>query len=196
MRIDTEADLIAVPDWRDASLGLPCDVPATLKTWLLTETSVTEKLGKTFGTGVTVKVLHDAPGRVLNDEGRLLRTRDTEAHVREVTLRCGDHPVVAARTVYASPVLREHHPLTELGSRPLGELLFANGPARWLTREFVALHQRMPLFDLVRRVTGDACSSCWARRTLFLLEGEPLLVTEIFLPAMLSPPGVASCELS
>ncbi len=188
MSIDNEAGLIAVPDWRDSSQGLPADVPAALQAWILTDTSMTNRLRQAFGTEVAVHVLQDAPGRLLNDECRLLDTNNADAHVREVMLQCGGCAVVAARTVYTSPRLRAHHPLGSLGTRPLGELLFANGPPRWLVREFVTLHEHMPLFGLVRHVCEDICGTCWARRTLFLLEGEPLLVTEIFLPAMLSSP--------
>ncbi len=177
-----------MPGWRDVSLGLPDVVSSVVQAWLLHDGSVTERLSETFSDEVEVNVLHDASGLLLNDECELLNTKDTEGHVREVTLWCGGEPVVIARTVYTSPILRTHHSLASLGSRPLGKILFAYGSPRRLKREFAMLDENISLLNIVRRAPFCMCSSGWARRTLFLFEHEHLLVTEIFLPAVLSQP--------
>lgn len=188
MRTDTEAGVIAASCWRPVSHGLPLGVPSSVKAWILLDSSMTRMLQKTFGREVNINVLCDSSGPLLKDEAPLLNTQDPVGHVREVSLKCGERSRVAARTVYVASRLRAHHDLASLGQRPLGELLFAKGSPAWLLRECVLLDEWMPLFRLVRHAAGDTVGSCWARRTVFLFEGERLLVTEVFLPAMFAQP--------
>ncbi len=150
---------------------------------------MTRALQQAFGGTVTVKVLGDRSGNLLPDEVALLDTPARAGHVREVILQCGQRARMAARTVYVSTTLCADLKLRSLGARPLGELLFAEGPPEWLKREFAVIEAGTPLSMLVRRATGRSDERCWARRTVFLLGHERLLVTEIFLPAML-PQGL------
>lgn len=197
MCIDTQARVIPAPGWHDASLGLPASIPSAVRAWLLLESSVTQALQKTFGEVMHVDVLSDSPGPLLSDERPLLATSSPEGRVRDVFLRTGKHVRVAARTVYVSPKLCVHPDLSSLGGRPLGELLFEQGPPRWHKREWALLDARAPLHGLVRRSLEATGNTCWARRTLFLFEDEPLLVTEMFLPTIFvrqfsAPPEVYS----
>ncbi len=150
---------------------------------------MTQALQQAFGATVKVQVLCDGSGKLLADEVALLDAPVHAGHVREVILTCGPMARMAARTVYVSTTLRADLKLRSLGARPLGELLFAEGQPEWLKREFAMIEAGTPLSMLVRRATGRSDERCWARRTVFLLGHERLLVTEIFLPAML-PPGL------
>lgn len=131
--------------------------------------------------------------------------------VREVSLYSGGIRLLAARTVFLSKRLQKHAGLRSLGQKPLGELLFPKGqPAVWTQRDYARIGPSAPLYALVRpthpahpmasigpsstRSLSSLTSSsdrrhlcaCWARRSLFWLAGEPLLVTELFLPALLA----------
>ncbi len=189
--LDVDSCARGAPCWRDASFGLPKPVPPYVRAWILLDTSMTRALQQTFGPEMSVQVVHDSSGSLLADERTLLNTTDQAGHVREVVLWCGRQSRLVARTVYVSSKLRAHQELNSLGSRPLGELLFARDTPRWLKREFTVIEAHMALFALVRRAPGTADTPCWARRTVFLLEHEHLLVTEIFLPAMFSQGCVA-----
>ena len=105
------------------------------------------------------------------------------AYVREVLLMCDQHPVVFAHSVLPRPGLRGGwNGITRLGARPLGEALF-NHPR--IRREALAYRQidaRHPLFRAVRRNHAFSTRVLWARRSVFRLNGHPLLVTEVFLP--------------
>ncbi len=176
--------MLARPQWRDVSGRRPRRVPSAVRAWLRLETSMTHALRRAFGVGLHVRVLHDAAGALLPDEAGALGTRRCCGHVREVALRDERQTRVVARTVYTRRAQGEQRALATLGSRPLGDVLFAAGQPRWRLRQFAVLQARMPLFALVRRAAGDVRAPCWARRTVFLFEHQRLLVTEIFMPAM------------
>ena len=167
-------------------------VPAHVRPWLDLSTSMTRRLEDSLGSGIRVEVLRSGPGRLNPDEAGFFGAEDGEApggpadgsiHVREVCLHGAGRPVLAARTVYPAsrPALTRN--LASLGDRPLGELLFsADRPATWTRREIARLDGAGDLRDLVACQASRPALPCWARRTLFELAGEPLLVTEIFLP--------------
>lgn len=150
---------------------------------------MTKQLQERFGQHVDVRVLKNGPGNLHRDEQYLFPSSrqscgHMRGHVREVLLHTHQHQLIAARTVFTSRSLLLNAKLMRLGSRPLGELLFANGKASWLVREFAHLEPGAAAFSLVRKTAGRSLRSCWARRTLFIFDQQPLLVTEIFLPSL------------
>ncbi len=142
---------------------------------------MTRALGDRFGTGIRVDVRCDGPGRLRPDETRLLGTRKARGQVREVVLRVGECRLLVARTVYVSRQLRAHAALATLGNRPLGELLFASGKPRRRQRQYARMKLRLEV-----RLVAVREPRCWARRTVYLFARQRLLVTEIFLPAMVA----------
>lgn len=95
---------------------------------------------------------------------------------------CGT-PLMAARTLYDLRGGPAGQSVGALGNRPLGTLLFADGrSASWSLREIASVSSPHPLAGLTAGIglTGPL----WARRSRYWLGAEPLLVTEIFLPAL------------
>jgi chorismate--pyruvate lyase len=109
------------------------------------------------------------------------------ALVREVVLHANGVPVVLAHSIASwrdlSGVWRS---LRGLGNRPLAEALFTDPLVARRSLEFVRLDSRHPLWRQSRRVLGSDCPVLWARRSRFVKHGRPLLVTEVFLPALLA----------
>jgi chorismate--pyruvate lyase len=109
----------------------------------------------------------------------------THAYVREVMLLCNDVPVVFAHSVLPHPSLcGGWNGITRLGSRPLGEALFSDPR---ILRQSLAYHRVRhdhPLFRAIAEQQTLTTRSLWARRSVFCLNGHPLLVTEVFLPAI------------
>jgi chorismate--pyruvate lyase len=136
---------------------------------------------------VRVRVLFQGLRRPHRDE-RFLFTQDawTRVLAREVLLYCGDTPVVFAHTVLDARHLRgTWRGVKGLGNRPLGAALFADPRVKRypLRQRKIGWHH-----ELHRRLS--ACvpgmpMSLWARRSLFRLHDSPMLVTEVFLPAIL-----------
>lgn len=185
MRVDTEARVSDELCWRDVTERLPCGVPAAVRRWIQLNSSMTRMLQQCVGAAIQVRMLADTSGPLLADEARLLGTKRTCGHIREVLLQGGGEALVAARTVYTRRQWNGCSELASLGNRPLGELLFSQGEPRRLRRQFAEMEPRAPAFSMVRRAIGDVHRQCWARRTVFLFASQRLLVTEIFLPTLL-----------
>src|SRR3569832_249570 len=157
--------------------------------WLLDTGSLTHRLRQRCrcGEAYRVAVRRQCLERPAVDERRVLEMRPAErALIREVHLLCGDTPWVFARTVMPVSSLRgRKRRLTRLGNTPLGAALFADRSLRRGAVEVVRLRPGEDLF--VRAVAGAAPETAviWGRRSVFRLQERPLLVSEIFLPALL-----------
>jgi chorismate--pyruvate lyase len=131
-----------------------------------------------------VRVLRQDWTRPSRDEARTLKLRlDAWAWTREVQLLCAEQPWVFARTLIPARTLRGRgRRLTQLGTRPLGEVLFADPGVRRGPVEIarITVHQRLHQ----RAFAGFAESpdAIWGRRSVFHIDGCPLLVCEFFLP--------------
>ena len=111
------------------------------------------------------------------------------AILREVELLCDEVPWVFARTLIPATSLRgPARRLAMLGDKPLGEVLFADPHMRRRTMEIAKLTPRHSLFSSATASLELPPAEIWGRRTLFLLAQSPLLVNEIFLPALSAPP--------
>lgn len=95
------------------------------------------------------------------------------------------HSIVAARDLAAWPWL------SGLGNRPLGEVLFQHPGVRRGALHFRRLDRRHPLYHAASdafHANGKEAAlapTLWARRSVFVLHGGPLLVSEVFLPELL-----------
>ena len=175
--------------WRDLDGRSRRTLPGRVREWLALETSMTARVGEVAGGPVDVEVLRQGPGRFLPDERPFFPGAVGPATVREVCLSSGGRPLLVARTVLVSRRLQAHPTIRNLGTRALGSLLFADGPPAWSDRQVARLGPDSPLFRLVRRRHAGVASAYWARRTLYRLFGEPLLVTEIVLPNLIHRPA-------
>lgn len=163
--------------------ALPAD--AGMRAWLLDRGSLTARI-QARCRDFSVRLLAQGRVRVRREEAALVGARDRE-HVigRDVLLKCGAVPVV-----YAHSVVRHRdldglwHAIAGMGTRPLGAALFADPRIRRGTLAFRRLHAAHPLYCAATKAVGRTLPPLWARRSLFLLRGAPLLVTEAFLPAI------------
>jgi len=157
--------------------------------WLVDAGSLTARLQascKQFSV-TRVSMRWGSPQR---DETLLLKMRLRErVLLREVTLNCDGNPAVFAHSVLPRRSLRgAWHGLGRLGSKPLGAALFAN-PA--VLRTPLSFRKLMPGNALYKRATAtvDCRPPClWARRSVFMLHGATIMVTEVFFPGVLELP--------
>ena len=173
--------------WRPCASWMARTAEPLLVDWLLDRSSLTARLRSVCPGGFAVRPLAQgyAPVR-LNERHRLAIGLGHHAFVREVFLTCRGMPWVFARTVIPRDVAKgQLRALTRLGTRPLGEVLFSG---RDLLRSDLEL-ARLPLPQASRMAGSshqDAAGlAIWGRRSLFLRSGQPLLVSEIFLPAFM-----------
>ena len=149
-------------------------VPAQWRPWLYDSGSLSRRLQRAAGGEFSVRVLSEAWQRPSAGEALALGIDPRRlALIREVELlgRSAE-PWVFARTVIPATTLSGvERRLLRLGSRSLGSYLFRDPSL-----------ERAPLRACHLR--DHARQDYWARRSVFRLHGKPLLVCEVFLPAM------------
>ena len=176
-------------DWREYGPHQGLDLPDAVRGWVGLDTSMTAAVGRAADGPITVTVRRQEDGPLHDDEAGFF-PEGGPATLREVCLGHSGEPLLIARTVFTSHILRSHPRIVGLGDRPLGSLLFAGEtPSPYTARQYCRILPGAPLYPLIRWRYDGAEPGLWARRTLFVLFDAPLLVTEIFLPALLAKPA-------
>ncbi|MFM6961379.1 MAG: chorismate--pyruvate lyase family protein [Polynucleobacter victoriensis] len=145
-------------------------VPQIWQDWLSDAGSLTQLIANKTQSPVSVEVLSDRNQNLLNDEALLFNQPLNHCRIREVYLCVNDLPVVFARSILpTSSSTGINRDVLQLGSKPLGEVLFKKGKAPILLRQITEL-------------SGLG----WGRRSLYQLRGHPILISEFFLPELLA----------
>jgi chorismate--pyruvate lyase len=143
--------------------------PLVWQDWLSNSHSLTQLIAEKTQATVTVEVLSDCRQSLLADEAVLFGHSMRRCRIREVYLCVNDVPVVFARSVLpTSSSTGVNRDVLQLGSKPLGEVLFKKGVAPIILRE-------------ITEIPGLG----WGRRSLYQLRGHPILISEFFLPELL-----------
>ena len=174
------------PDaWRAAPPSHGNEKFGALHPWLTSRGSLTARIVMHYSNFNLQRIVQRAQ-RPNIDERRGMNLRENDlAIVREVLLCDGVTPVVFAHSVAARRDLNgTWRGLSRLGARPLAEMLFHDPAVTRLPMEYKKLDRRHPLFRRAQAVAPFAAKEAWARRSVFLKHGRPLLVTEVFLTAM------------
>ncbi len=155
--------------------------------WLKDRGSLTQRI-QLRCTRFEVRGVRTGLARIALDESSLLGLAPQQlAYSREVFLYADDQPVVFAHSAFAYQHLRSAwSAVRTLGNKPLGALLFAHPLVERKPLHFKSLRDTHPLYQRAAKALKDPPHRLWARRSLFHLHGAPLLVTEVFLPGILS----------
>lgn len=162
-------------------------IPAALRPWLAEPGSLTRKLRDHNQVDFSVLLLGNSWIRPLADEAVKLGSRvSCLAYQREVLLMDGELPNVYARTIvpratYQAMPFR----FNQLGNQPLGEMLFSDPHVKRGEIEIAQFHPGDWLYDLALFDLPLRVDVLWGRRSVFYLNGWPLLVNELFLPTLL-----------
>lgn len=172
--------------WRPAAHWLQPVLPRVLRPWLLDSASLTQRLIRACCEAFRVELLGQSWRRPLLTEARALEIDpDRYAWVRQVRLLCGQVPWVYARTVIPGSTLTgPQRRLTRLRTRSLGAVLFADPTMERGTFQIARLLPGDTLFTLAAAGLARRPSEIWGRRAIFRVNDKPLLVSEIFLPAL------------
>lgn len=163
-------------DTRWTSLRRPSitQTPQVWRSWLTDPGSLTKRLLELSRGQFRVDVIRQGWQRPTRSEAKALSMPNRQkALIREVELiGCGEIWVYARTIIPATTLTGRHRTLKQLGNRSLGSLLFGDPTMR-----------RGPL-QISRLKLSDNKTQVWARRSLFYLSDKPLLVCEVFLPAL------------
>jgi len=175
--------------WNRVDSGEIHQAPRKWQSWLSDTGSLTQKIEQAIGQKLEVQVLRDCRQNLNSDESRYFHLRTKRCRIREVLLCMNGMPLVMARSVI--PTLSSsgsNQSVLRLGSKPLGAILFSKTRKRSqkeFLREISRLSKRSSLWRQSQKRFTALPSPLWARRTLYLLKGKPLLVCEVFLPELL-----------
>ncbi|MCC2956703.1 chorismate lyase [Massilia sp. IC2-477] len=161
--------------------------PAAMQDWLTTEGSLTARL-MAHSARFRVRRLHQNAATCLADEARAIGLpRPGRVWEREVLLECDGVPRVFGHTVVPTSCSASDWPLfSALGERSLGTTLFYDPLVRRGQLEFARIRAGHPLLNRVRAALGGVeASHYYARRCVYRRRQGLLLVTEVFLPAVL-----------
>jgi chorismate--pyruvate lyase len=131
-----------------------------------------------------------------DEAGAIGLARPRRVWEREVLLRCDGEAVVYGHTVVPMSASASDWPLfSALGERSLGTTLFCDPKVTRSELEFARLRPGHPLLARVQAALGrdaPALETCFARRCLYRRRQGLLLVTEVFLPAVLDLAATAT----
>ena len=174
------------PRWHQHDFGLQRHLPSELQSWLQETGSLTKRLRAIHGEDFAVSVLFQGWRRAFIDESQLLEQPASDYQlVREVMLHNNHQPLVLARTIMPQATIEiAQRKLSHLGSRPLGEVIFAYRDLELRQRQFSRIEPA--IWAKQQQANNRIETATWGRRTVYAIHNQPLLVAEFFLPAALN----------
>ncbi|WP_394777929.1 chorismate--pyruvate lyase family protein [Undibacterium sp.] len=163
--------------------------PRAMHGWLTGTGSLTARLIAHCGQ-FRVRRLSQRQAVCLADEyAELGLARRMRVHERQVLLCCDGRPLVYAHTVVPLTATASAWPLFHgLGEKSLGTTLFNDPLVRRGALSYARLRVAHPLARRMQALglESDEGHQSWlARRSVFTRKGSCLLVTEVFLPAVM-----------
>lgn len=160
---------------------LPAAEPAAVA-WLREPGLLTERLRACCDgqTGLSIVSELEAPLGIA--DAAVLQAAGSAAFVREVELTCDGRPWVFAQTLIPLATLARQRWLSSLGRDALGERLAALPALERGPLEYARLVPGHRLYHRALRERRDPPPALWARRSWFAIDGDRLLVQEVFLP--------------
>ena len=157
------------------------------QSWLIDTGSLTARLQLRYSHFV-VKPVAVKYAKPMIDESALLHL---PAHnttlIREVLLMGNNQPVVFAHSVLPRISLRgAWNGLGRLGNMPLGATLFANQKVKRTPLSYKKLSPHHALYQHATAHLSIKPAHLWARRSIFSLNCAKIIVTEVFLPQLLT----------
>jgi chorismate--pyruvate lyase len=185
-----------VPNIAWVSLAeIETSAPAALLSWLAEPGLLTARVRELCGVSMQFRMLGPLRTAPLPESLQVrLAVADADCLLREIEFRHDAERIIFAQTIIPATTVAMFPWLRELGEAPLGEALReADLPLERDPLEYRSLPSDHPLARaaVVRSPPHEfseapgAAIQLWARRAVYRLAGHPILVQEVFLPALL-----------
>lgn len=158
-------------------LAAQMNLPVGLNPWLLEPASLTARL-KAHSHNFRLQLLAETAQMLPNFLQSCFKQPVSHCVCREVLMWCNDAPAVYAQSWLPIQSVQQISALVALGEQPLGELLFQFPDVERSPIEITQL-------KLSAAAKGIHAGDYWARRSVFSVASQPLLVAEVFLPGVL-----------
>jgi chorismate--pyruvate lyase len=171
-------------DWLPAERLGQVSIDARLRAWLIGKGLLTMRLKAACTGSFTLRMIDQWTGLLQTGHRQGLRTEDTAGLFRDVEMECDGQVWVFAQSVIPDSTLSAHPWLAELGDSALGETLCGLSGYERSAYEFGWLPANLPIVARALRNAAVRPAGLWARRSRISLRGAPILVQELFLPAI------------
>ncbi|NOQ36776.1 MAG: chorismate lyase [Methylococcaceae bacterium] len=170
------------PDWKPNHPMLRHLLPYDVQSWVYEAHSLTQRLRCFYGDSVKVKILfHQWKTPFLSEVNHLHLRHQRYSLVREVLLHADDKPLILARTILPKKTINiAKRNLSHLGTRPLGEVIFSYPHLERLEMDVCCVKPETWSNSLLQELNIE--HAVWGRRTVYAIQQQPLLVSELFLP--------------
>jgi chorismate--pyruvate lyase len=159
---------------------LPAAGPAAA--WLSEPGLLTERLRACCEGQTGLSIVSEMEAPLGSADAAVLQAAGSAAFVREIELTCDGRPWVFAQTLIPQATLARQRWLASLGRAALGERLAALPSLERGPLEYAVLVPGDRLYHRALRDRRDPPPALWARRSWFAIDGDRLLVQEVFLP--------------
>lgn len=171
--------------WLQEDAFLSKEPPLQGRLWMTGPYCLSQAL-KACCSSLQVEVVQETFENGLLEEREALKLPPEETpYVRQVLLKGDGVPWVYARTCVPRKTYDAYKEIWRtLGTRLLGEAWLHTGSTVRMPLTFASIVPESALFQAAKAVE-PLVDPCFARRSVFLLEGrDPMLVTELFLPTL------------
>ena len=177
-----KTDSRPAPRWTERLEELLPAAPTAAAAWLREPGLLTERLRACCGGLPGLSVISEVEAPLATQDAAVLRASGNAAFVREIELTCDGRPWVFAQTLISLATLARQRWLSSLGRAALGERLAAIAGLERGPLEFTRLVVGNRLYYRALRERFAPPRALWARRSWFAIDGDRLLVQEVFLP--------------
>jgi chorismate--pyruvate lyase len=157
---------------------------AQLRPWLIGKGLLSVRMKAVCGERFSLRLVDQWTGLLNAAQKSVLRSADNAALFRDVEMCNRDAVWVFAQTIMPDSTLCAHPWLAELGETSLGETLSDLSGVERSSYEYAWLPVEEAVTARALRDAEIKPAGLWARRSRVSLRGAPLLMQELFLPAM------------
>jgi chorismate--pyruvate lyase len=159
-------------------------VPPALRPWLAEPGLLTARVREACGNEMSLRMIRLETSRLEPVLQHRLGVTDADCLQRDVEIGCARATWVFARSLFPATTVGRYPWLRELGDTGLGEQLAQVEYVRREPLEYRELDAGHPLLQAAAAAVGPMDGPLWARRAVYRLGGCPILVQEVFLPAL------------
>jgi len=154
--------------------------PEALHPWLAEPGLLTALVRRACGCETQFRLLRVERSPLSATLAHRMGVGDAGCLLREIEFSCGSARWVFAQSVFPDSTVRQHPWLAELGNVALGESLLGQPEVSRQPLEYreIAADEELAV------AAGGLDSPAWARRAVYRLSMAPIMVQEVFLPAL------------
>jgi chorismate--pyruvate lyase len=170
--------------WQPAERLGQLAVDAHIRTWLIGKGLLTTRVKEACGERYALRLVDQWTGLLNAGHKAALRCEDNAGLFRDIEMCCGDNVWVFGQSVVPDSTLSVHPWLAELGDLELGETLNDLSRVERSSYEYAWLPASELATARALREAQIKPAGLWARRARITLRNTPMLIQELFLPAM------------